>query len=92
MLDMGAVRQTENTAPLAVAKPPPEVVDALSRGLDIPHNMMFAGSLTHTRNSSLQDLGGSGLSGDRNQPGPSLGIFLKEDFSSCTNTPRPERP
>ena len=36
----------------------PEVVDALSRELDIPHNMMFMGSLTHTQSFSIQDLGG----------------------------------
>jgi amino acid transporter len=36
----------------------PEVVDALSRELDIPHNMMFMGSLTHTQTFSIQDLGG----------------------------------
>ena len=92
MLNMGEVRQTEITAPLAMDQPTPEVVDALSRELDIPHNMMFMGSLTHTQSFSIQDLGGSGLSGDRHQPGPSLSISLKEDFSSCTNTPRPERP
>ena len=36
----------------------PEVVDALSRELDIPHNMMFMGSLTYTQSFSIQDLGG----------------------------------
>jgi hypothetical protein len=36
----------------------PEVVDDLSRELDIPHNMMFMGSLTHTQSFSIQDLGG----------------------------------
>jgi hypothetical protein len=36
----------------------PESVDALSRGLDIPKNMMFMGSLTHTLTFSIQDLGG----------------------------------
>jgi MFS family permease len=36
----------------------PEVVDALSIELDIPHNMMFMGSLTHTQSFSIQDLGG----------------------------------
>jgi hypothetical protein len=36
----------------------PEVVDALSRELDIPKNMMFMGSLTHTQSFSIQDLGG----------------------------------
>jgi hypothetical protein len=33
-------------------------VDALSRELDVPHNMMFMGSLTHTQSFSIQDLGG----------------------------------
>ena len=89
---MGEVREAEITAPLAVDQPTPEVVDALSRELDVPHNMMFMGSLTHTQSFSIQDLGGSGLSGDLHQPGPSLSISLKEDFSSCTNTPRPARP
>ena len=46
---MGEVRETEITAPLAVAQPTPEVVDTRSRELDVPHNMMFMGSLTHTR-------------------------------------------
>ena len=92
MLNMGEIGKNEITAPLAVDQPTPEVADALSRELDIPHNMMFMGSWTHTRSFSMQDLGGSGLSGDRHQPGPSLSISLKEDFSSCTNTPRPERP
>ncbi len=36
----------------------PEAVDALSRELDIPKNMMFMGSLTHTLAFSIQDLGG----------------------------------
>ncbi len=36
----------------------PEVVDALSKELDIPKNMMFMGSLTHTQTFSIQDLGG----------------------------------
>jgi amino acid transporter len=36
----------------------PETVDALSRELDIPKNMMFMGSLTHTLPFSVQDLGG----------------------------------
>jgi len=36
----------------------PESVDALSRELDVPKNMMFMGSLTHTQDFSLQDLGG----------------------------------
>ena len=47
---MGAVKEAEITAPLAA--------DALSRELDIPHNMMFMGSLTHTQSFSIQDLGG----------------------------------
>jgi hypothetical protein len=89
---MGEVRQAEISAPLAVDQPTPEAADALSRELDIPHNMMFMGSLTHTQNFSIQDLGGSGLSGDLHQPGPSRRISLKEDFSPCTNTPRPARP
>lgn len=36
----------------------PETVDALSRELDIPKNMMFMGSLTTTLRFSIQDLGG----------------------------------
>lgn len=36
----------------------PEVVDALSKELDIPKNMMFMGSLTHAQTFSIQDLGG----------------------------------
>jgi len=92
MVSMGEVREAEITAPLAMDQPTPEVVDALSRELDIPHNMMFMGSLTHTQSFSIQDLGGSGLSGDLRQPGPSLSISLKEDFASCTNTLRPARP
>lgn len=36
----------------------PESVDALSKELDVPKNMMFMGSLTHTQDFSLQDLGG----------------------------------
>lgn len=36
----------------------PESVDALSRELDVPKNMMFMGSLTHAQPFSLQDLGG----------------------------------
>jgi len=36
----------------------PEAVDALSLELDIPKNMMFMGSLTHTQTFSVQDLGG----------------------------------
>ena len=36
----------------------PETVDALSTQLDVPKNMMFMGSLTHTQDFSLQDLGG----------------------------------
>ena len=55
---MGAVKEAEITAPLAADQPTPEVVDALSRELDIPHNMMFMGSLTHTQSFSIQDLGG----------------------------------
>ena len=35
----------------------PQVVDALSGKLDMPHNMMFMGPLTHTQNFSIQDLG-----------------------------------
>lgn len=35
MLNMGATRETERTAPLALDQPP-EVVDALSRELDVP--------------------------------------------------------
>ena len=89
---MGEIREVEITAPLAVDQPTPEVVDALSRELEVPHNMMFMGSLAHTQSFSIQDLGGAGLSGDLRQPDPSLSISLKEDFSSCTNTPRPERP
>jgi len=55
---MGRIREVEITAPLAVDQPTPEVVDALSRELDVPHNMMFMGSLTHTQSFSIQDLGG----------------------------------
>jgi len=55
---MGRIREVEITAPLAVDQPTPEVVDALSRELDVPHNMMFMGSLTHTQTFSIQDLGG----------------------------------
>ncbi len=36
----------------------PNTVDAISRELDIPKNMMFMGSLTHTQSYSIQDLGG----------------------------------
>jgi hypothetical protein len=36
----------------------PESVEALSKELDVPKNMMFMGSLTHTQDFSLQDLGG----------------------------------
>ena len=36
----------------------PATVAALSRELDVPQNMMFMGSLTHTQPYSLQDLGG----------------------------------
>jgi hypothetical protein len=35
-----------------------EVVEALPLELDIPRNMMFMGSLTHTQTFSIQDLGG----------------------------------
>jgi len=73
---MGKIGGIEVIAPRAGDQPTPEVVD-------VPHNIMFMGSLTHT---------GAVLSGDFHQPGPSLRISLKEDFSSCTNTPRPERP
>ena len=55
---MGAVKEAEITAPLAVDQPTPEVANALFRELDIPHNMMFMGSLTHTQSFSIQDLGG----------------------------------
>lgn len=55
---MGEVRETECPAPLAVDQPTPEVANARSRELDIPHNMMFMGSLTHTQSFSIQDLGG----------------------------------
>ena len=58
MLNMGEARETEITAPLAVDQPTPEVVDALSRELEVPHNMMVMGSLTHTQSFSIQDLGG----------------------------------
>jgi hypothetical protein len=33
-------------------------VEALSKELDVPKNMMFMGSLTYTQTFSLQDLGG----------------------------------
>jgi amino acid transporter len=36
----------------------PASVEALSQELDVPKNMMFMGSLTHTQPYSLQDLGG----------------------------------
>jgi hypothetical protein len=36
----------------------PESVEALSKELDVPRNMMFMGSLTHSQSFSLQDLGG----------------------------------
>ncbi len=36
----------------------PRSVEALSRELDIPKNMMFMGSLTHGQTFSIQDLGG----------------------------------
>ena len=36
----------------------PATVSALSKELDVPQNMMFMGSLTHTQPYSLQDLGG----------------------------------
>jgi amino acid transporter len=36
----------------------PESVEAVSKELDVPRNMMFMGSLTHTQDFSLQDLGG----------------------------------
>ena len=45
---MGEVRQAEIIAPLAMDQPMPEVVDAPSRELDVPHNLMFMGSLMHT--------------------------------------------
>jgi len=89
---MGELREAEIIASLALDQPAPEVVDALSRELDVSHNMMFMSSWEHTRSSSMQDLEGAALTGDFHYPGPSLSISLKEDFSSCTNTPRPERP
>ena len=55
---MGEGREAKTTAPLAVDQPTPQVVDALSRELDVPNNMMFMGSLTHTQSFSIQDLGG----------------------------------
>ena len=55
---MGEGREAKTTAPLAVDQPTPEFVDALSRELDIPHNMMFMGSLTYAQSFSIQDLGG----------------------------------
>jgi hypothetical protein len=58
MLEMGAARQTEGTAPPPAAQPAPQVVDARSRGLDIPQNKIFMGSLAHTQSFSIQDLGG----------------------------------
>ncbi len=36
----------------------PKSVEALSRELDVPQNMMFMGSLTHAQSYSVQDLGG----------------------------------
>ena len=36
----------------------PETVHALSKELEVPNNMMFMGSLTHSQDFSLQDLGG----------------------------------
>jgi len=60
MLNMGAARETESAAPLAGDQPTPEVVDALSRELDMPHNMMLMGSWTHSQSLSIQDLGGPG--------------------------------
>jgi hypothetical protein len=36
----------------------PKSVEALSRELEVPKNMMFMGSLTHAQRYSLQDLGG----------------------------------
>ena len=36
----------------------PKNVEALSRELDVPQNMMFMGSLTHAQSYSVQDLGG----------------------------------
>jgi hypothetical protein len=36
----------------------PQTVYALSKELDVPRNMMFMGSLTHTQSFSLQELGG----------------------------------
>ncbi|MCK9378468.1 MAG: hypothetical protein M0P73_20305 [Syntrophobacterales bacterium] len=58
MMNMGKIRETEITAPLAMDQPTPEVVYARSRELDVPRNMMFMGSLTHTLSFSIQDLGG----------------------------------
>jgi hypothetical protein len=56
---MDEARKAEINAPLAVDQPTAEVVDALSREPDLPHNMMmFMGSLTHTQSFSIQDLGG----------------------------------
>jgi len=55
---MSEARETEITSPVAVDQPTPEVADALSREPDLPHNMMFMGSLTHTQSFSIQDLGG----------------------------------
>ena len=92
MLNMGELREAEIIASLAMAQPTPEVVDARSREPDVPHNMMFMSSWTHTRSFAMQDLKGAALSGDFHYPGPSLSISPKEDFSPCTNTPRPERP
>ena len=36
----------------------PASVEALSKELDVPKNLMFMGALTHTLPFSLQDLGG----------------------------------
>ena len=68
---MGEIWEVEITSPPAVDQPTAEVADALSRELDIPHNMMFMGS---PRAFPFKTWGGSGLSGDLRQPGPSLSI------------------
>jgi hypothetical protein len=39
----------------------PESLDGSSKELEVPKNLMFMGSLTHTQDCSLQDLGGVGV-------------------------------
>jgi hypothetical protein len=55
---MGEIWEAEIISPPAMDQPTAAVADALSLEPDMPHNMMFMGSLTHTRSFSIQDPGG----------------------------------